>query len=71
MKEGERCRVPMYRFRSSGSFFFVSHLNLVVRETVQIPWICQAQVSPYSNDNVLRAKEKEEVRRSLVTSTEK
>lgn len=46
-------------------FFFVSHLNLVVKETVQIPWICQAQVSLYSNDNVLRAKEKEEVRRSL------
>lgn len=45
--------------------FFVSHLNLVVKETVQIPWICQAQVSLYSNDNVLRAKEKEEVRRSL------
>lgn len=46
-------------------FFFVSHLNLVVKETVQIPWICQAQVSLYSNDSVLRAKEKEEVRRSL------
>lgn len=46
-------------------FFFVSHLNLVVKETVQIPWICQAQVSLHSNDSVLRAKEKEEVRRSL------
>lgn len=46
-------------------FFFVSHLNLVVKETVQIPWICQAQVSLYSNDSVLRAKEKEEVRRNL------
>lgn len=46
-------------------FFFVSHLNLVVKETVQIPWICQAQVSLYSNDSVLRAKEKEEVRRGL------
>lgn len=44
-------------------FFFVSHLNLVVRETGKFHGFVKLTFHSYSSDTVLRAKEKEEVRR--------